>query len=258
MNKIQNATKKTLDTQHVSKLQSFQQNEAAISELKAEIEKMNNEACKMKSDKMTDEEFDNFMSLCDKIAESKKQLEKLEKQGDEVDYYVNTAPILFQYYDILENGKDVNTIPKAVASEKSILKYFVKPEEPSEKAAPNIDRASLLEKYMHVTDPNYIRTIESDSKDKCPHCESTDRNIMLNDGLIYCNTCSTVEYIIVDHERPSYKDPPKEISYFAYKRKLIDALKSHVPRLSEFMSWKNICGLRMVLITIFPVASSFL
>jgi hypothetical protein len=22
----------------------------------------------------------------------------------------------------------------------------------------------------------------------------------------------------VDHEKPSYKDPPKEISYFAYKR----------------------------------------
>lgn len=218
MNKLQNATKKTLDTQHVSKLQSFQHNEAAIADLKTEIEKMIQESVKMKSDKMTDEEFDSFMILSDKIAEAKKQLEQLEKQGDEVDYYVNTAPILFQYYDILENGKDVNTIPKAVASEKSILKYFVKPEEPSEKSTPNVDRASLLEKYMHVTDPNYIRTIECDSKDKCPHCDSLDRNIMLNDGLIYCNACSTVEYIIVDHERPSYKDPPKEISYFAYKR----------------------------------------
>lgn len=257
MNKLQNATKKTLDTQHVTKLQSFQQNETVIADLKSEIEKMSEDAAKMKTEKLTDEQFDNYMSLCDKIAESKKELEKLEKQGDEVDYYINTAPILFQYYDILENGKDVNTIPKAVASEKSILKYFVKPEEPTEKSTFNIDRASLLEKYMHVTDPNYIRTVECESKDKCPHCESNDRNILLNDGLIYCNFCSTVEYIIVDHERPSYKDPPKEISYFAYKRKLIDALKSHVPRLSEFMSWKNTCGLRVVL-TIIAVASSFL
>jgi len=29
---------------------------------------------------------------------------------------------------------------------------------------------------------------------------------------------NTVEYILVDHDKPSYKDPPKELAYFAYKR----------------------------------------
>ena len=27
-----------------------------------------------------------------------------------------------------------------------------------------------------------------------------------------------VDYIVIDSDKPSYKDPPKEISYFAYKR----------------------------------------
>jgi hypothetical protein len=36
--------------------------------------------------------------------------------------------------------------------------------------------------------------------------------------MIHCNNCDSIEYILIDHDRPSYKDPPKEISYFSYKR----------------------------------------
>lgn len=52
----------------------------------------------------------------------------------------------------------------------------------------------------------------------CQHCGTTDRTVMLHDGYIFCNRCFTLEYVLVDHEKPSYKDPPKEITYFAYKR----------------------------------------
>jgi hypothetical protein len=41
---------------------------------------------------------------------------------------------------------------------------------------------------------------------------------MTNDGLIVCQNCNAVEFVILDHEKPSYKDPPKEASYFCYKR----------------------------------------
>lgn len=166
------------------------------------------------------------MNVSDRLTDAKKQLEKLEKQGDEIDYYVNTGSILFQYYDILENGKDVNAIPKASANGKSILKYFLAPTQSNakEETSSNMDRATLLEKYMYATDTNYIKQVEHETRDKCPHCDSLDRNIMLNDGLIYCNVCNTVEYIIIDHERPSYKDPPKEIKRRFLKVKVSNPL----------------------------------
>lgn len=41
---------------------------------------------------------------------------------------------------------------------------------------------------------------------------------MVNDGYTVCNKCQAIDYIIVDHEKPSYRDPPKEISFYAYKR----------------------------------------
>ena len=31
--------------------------------------------------------------------------------------------------------------------------------------------------------------------------------------------CGDTEFVVIDSDRPSYKDPPPEISYFAYKRR---------------------------------------
>ena len=213
MNKSQNANKKTLDTLHLNKIKEFHNRDSVIAKLQKEIEVLEKQVNSYKSKDLSDTEFDTYMNLKDNLLEVKKKLSSYEKHDDEIDYYINTAPILFQYYDILENGKDVNTIPKTIATSKSILKYFLN-QDPIEISdsnyVPQIDRATLLDNYMHVTDSNYIKAVES-TVDKCPYCEGCDRNIMLNDGMIYCNDCNTIEYIIVDHERPSYKDPPKEM-----------------------------------------------
>lgn len=216
--------KKTLDTQHLNKLQEFQDKDAFHSKLRADCARLSSlvQDFKARGD-LADSEFERYMQAIDDFSDAKRRLERLESQEAEIDYYINSAPILFQYYDILENGKEPTLAKKPSAGDKSILKYFMggppPKEETKKESAPVADRATLLEKYLHATDPNYIKpAFESEPRDRCPHCGTHDRNVMVNDGLIYCNDCSTIEYIIVDHERPSYKDPPKEISYFAYKR----------------------------------------
>lgn len=91
---------------------------------------------------------------------------------------------------------------------------------------PEEDRASLLDKYMSHVDSNYLKNNVRknnnvgglESINKCPHCGCSKRVTMLHDGCIYCTECFTQEYILIDHEKPSYKDPPKEIIYYAYKR----------------------------------------
>lgn len=61
--------------------------------------------------------------------------------------------------------------------------------------------------------------VESSTTETCLFCGHVGaRTLMLQDGYVYCPKCNSVEYILVDHDKPSYKDPPKEIAYFAYKR----------------------------------------
>ena len=37
-------------------------------------------------------------------------------------------------------------------------------------------------------------------------------------GLVICNGCSRQKQFLVEHEKPSYKEPPKEVCFYAYKR----------------------------------------
>lgn len=212
-------TKKTLDTQHNNKLNEFQSNTEKLNTLKQKfnstLERIMELECSKISNLSRDEQ-DTLISLIDERDHLRKCIQDIENNEDEIDYLINTAPILFKYYDIVEKGNDDDNF-KPKINENSILKWLVKnQEEPSDTSKE--DRASLLEKYMSYTDDNFVKPIENETNYQCMNCGCDNMHILLNDGIIYCNECSCVEYIIVDHDRPSYKDPPKEISYFAYKR----------------------------------------
>ena len=36
--------------------------------------------------------------------------------------------------------------------------------------------------------------------------------------MVICNKCGTQKQFLVEHEKPSYKEPPKEVCFYAYKR----------------------------------------
>jgi hypothetical protein len=252
--------KKTLDVQHHTKLKTFNEHNDLLNSLKNKLAKNKASYDKLNSKPHEDKEahIQKLIALKDDMVNLESQITSVKNKANELDYLLNTGNILFKYYDIIDKGDESTSINKGKSSDNSILKYLLKQQE-NIVAAPKenvVDRATLLEKYMAATEFNYVKQVEHAIGDKCPGCGFSDRNVMLNDGLVQCNHCNTVEYIIIDHDRPSYKDQPREVSYFSYKRKMIDALKSHMPRLAEYLSWKNICDLRMILIII-PVASSF-
>ena len=207
-------SKKTLDTQHTHKMMEFQERINKAQQLRDEL-------------KLLEEHPDK---LCKEnlIEELRKDIEALENTSeDEIEYLINTAPILFKYYDIIEKGAhDDNIITTPKVPQHSVLRLLMKHKEPVEspkepetqEPQTKEDRASLLERYMSYTDRNFVRPMDCDVPSKCTHCGSSSQFIHMNDGFVCCNNCSAIEYIIVDHERPSYKDPPREVSYFAYKR----------------------------------------
>ena len=94
------------------------------------------------------------------------------------------------------------------------------------------DRATLFDKYMNLLESDGVRAranlrvnqakaslaFGGGQSGQCSFCKGLDRTVKLQEGYVFCNKCHTVEYILVDHEKPSYKDPPKEVAYFAYKR----------------------------------------
>lgn len=223
---INTTLKKTLDIQHSNKLNQLQEHETKCNDLKQELKVLNikiEELTKLKKTVgLSDIEFDTYMTLLDKRDDIQKEIDIIVEQMNEVDYYVNTAPILFKYYDILEKGaNDDDNVNKIDVGENSILKFFIKNSNDEEEKKDNKDdRASLLEKYLELTDDNYVVKIQTDIKECCKYCSSSNIYMLPNDGINYCNDCCSIEHITIDHDKPSFKEAPLEVSYFCYKRKI--------------------------------------
>jgi hypothetical protein len=196
--------------------------------LKKDIESIQS---KPNNDK-SDEDFINIVSLNDAIKEIEKCIQNIVSNKAELDYYSNTIDILYNYYDLVENNSDNNmNITNHLTNsnnskKKSILEYFhehvdviVANNEKDDIIPNDNNRASLLDEYLSITDKNYINdNIDNNIALQCDHCGSTDKTVINNDSISICNKCNSVQHLLTDNEKPSYKDPPKEISYFSYKR----------------------------------------
>ena len=237
----------TLDIYHQKIINDIEENSAKIDELQAELEKHESiisEFIAHKNNEHGNEDvlnspsisIDNYINALDKRIEITEKINDLKKNSDENKYFTDTGDILFKYYDLIENGKgNISSDPSA---DNGIMKYFksnskksleVTGQTSSETSTATVTRVSkeniektrgnLLNDYMYFIDKNYKDTTKKLSVDDvCSHCGSDNFVVMTHDGYRYCNDCYTMDNLIVDHDKPSYKDPPKEITYFSYKR----------------------------------------
>ena len=72
---------------------------------------------------------------------------------------------------------------------------------------------------MKLIDKNYINITNDniDNYDTCPKC-MIEMLLNNNTGQLICPKCGIMENIIVDSDKPSFKEPPKEMTSFCYKR----------------------------------------
>ena len=137
-----------------------------------------------------------------------KELELLNKEinsydhAEEIDYYLNTGNLLNEYYSKKEEVQ-INT-------EITVVDFM-------NKSKKNKKEDNLINNYMRVVDDTIIKDNFTYDLENCPHCFG--RLVLKNvDSLLICEDCGYTDSIIINSEKISYKDPPRESSYFAYKR----------------------------------------
>jgi len=78
----------------------------------------------------------------------------------------------------------------------------------------NVEDESLINKYKTITN---FETTKKNYDIKCPNC-NINYLIRYKDSDIICKQCGYTKSILINSEKSNYKEPPKENSYFAYKR----------------------------------------
>jgi DNA-directed RNA polymerase subunit RPC12/RpoP len=221
----------TLDTVHQHYLSKVKDTSEQVSTLK---ETYSNLVTSYKAEQNDIERY----RIEQELKTTKVKLDATDEKGAVFDYYLQTGDLLFQYYDIqdrINRGAD-NIIhvadrarPGSVfealenASRQDISGTKVQAPSNSyakEQGGDTLRRDALLDQYLQRMDPHYNRPSMHSLNDTSFICDACgeDMKISINDATVSCPHCGFHKLILMDSDKPSYKDPPREISYYAYKR----------------------------------------
>lgn len=208
------ATKRTLDVHHTQRITELEHSSGRIADLRQRLAHID--------ERLNECDVGDMMRLKDERIAALEQLAELEEQGDTTSYLTDTASILFKYYNVVDNGGGARPTSTAPRNAKSILHFLnassVGAKAVAENKPPPEDRGSLLDKYMASVDQNHVKQGAGPCDAQCSFCGSRELSLLTNDAMTVCKTCHSTEPVIMDHDKPSYKDPKKEVSYFSYKR----------------------------------------
>lgn len=233
MKKKKSDLRVTLDAKHENKKKHFQSLDNGLEDKIKELDnskKRYKELSNIERYLLSDSQLEELLDLKDHISIMEKDIKDIEKKSEEVNYLLETGQLLYKYYDnidkIAKGDKPTKSQSKKSRGPKSVVDFFQKSNEPEQEKLPNeeIDskdeyqsRIKILTKYLNIVDNVYINEENNNETEICETC-GMDKYIIHGDASLICKHCGDVEFILIDSDKPSYKDPPKEISYFAYKR----------------------------------------
>jgi hypothetical protein len=161
--------------------------------------------------------------LEEKIQQLMKKKEDLNSNKPVYDYFFEAGEILYNYYDIQDKiNSGVAKATRAIkAKPGSVLAALNEGQEVKAPHNTGLEgREVLLEKYLMRVDPEHARAVVTSFEDPHGMCEMCDKEMTFsaNEALFFCDTCGHQEFVLIDSDKPSYKDPPREVTYYAYKR----------------------------------------
>jgi hypothetical protein len=166
-------------------------------------------------------------------SQKEEEVKQLKKKRDDwktnkplYDYFFNSGQILYNYYDLqdkIQQGEKTGVSRIVKAKPGSVLAALQETTPPptTKTASTQIEgREVLLEKYLQKVDPEHAKAIVTSFEDPYGVCEQCDREMTFstNEALFFCEGCGFQEFVLIDSDKPSYKDPPREVTYYAYKR----------------------------------------
>ena len=208
----------------------------------------------IKNEKYYNELWNSNIKIKEEIIKIKENLSDINN-FNEIEYYENTSYILFNYYDMVEK-QSINTnniishpVKNVKYKNKSIMDSFNlgqtketdnKDDDKNDKDDKDdykdddnydnknfnydsdndekiIEKSSLVDEYLSITNKYHIKKIEYDNRELCKKCNNS-LTCLQQDAIMICSNCGYQELLLVEQNRPILKQNTKDTSHFSYKR----------------------------------------
>ena len=194
----------TLDNKHNEILENISKNENE--ELPSLIKRRKFLRGKIKNINTNSLGIEEKLEYEDEIRELTKKIVKLKNEKKE--YLLDNSKYIFDYF---EKKKEISQGSNKV---KVLNSFFDKNKTEKEKKTKNEVNKYLenINNTKFIDLNNYVFNGE-----KCKSCGG-ELIPVDHEGIKVCNKCGKQQKFLVEHDKPSYKDPPKEVCFYAYKR----------------------------------------
>lgn len=215
--KFNKKTAVTLDTKHKEFINEFSKDENnKIPELKIERHKLKEKLTEQNTSLTIEQRLD----IEDQINEITNQIKSIKLKKKE--YFLDNSKFIFDYF---ENKKNIsNGIASSSATEtgkktKILNSFFKIKKDDTEDIQSQIQNKNIVQKYLSNIDESFldINTFVYQT-DICGVCKAGELIPLEDEGILVCNMCSRTVSYLIENEKPSYKEPPKEVCFYAYKR----------------------------------------
>ena len=204
----------TLDIKHKEFLNEFSNDEQnVIPDLKIERQELR-EKIGTETDNLT---LEQRLDIEDKINELTYRIKDVKSKKKE--YFLDNSKFIFEYFENKKNISYGNNIQASTNKSKLVNSFFkIKEENESDKLAQR-ENNNIVQKYLSNIDDVFldVNTFICQT-DICKICHKGELIPLEDEGIMVCNTCSRSVQYLIENEKPSYKEPPKEVCFYAYKR----------------------------------------
>lgn len=244
----------TLDSKHKEIMAKFKNRKKELPKMKEKFLVLAKQYSVLKSKdscEMSNNDLEKKFSLKKEIKKLKKEINDIENNSEVINYYLKVGSLLHDYYDnvgsggVSKKGFDDNVGEKKLKKEPkenkkkiySVIDFFnnrAKSDNTNKdhkelnfkntkilnfvEKKESFQRANHLNDYMKLIDKTYNpKIIFNKDVNKCEDC-GVEMTLYVSNGFQVCDKCGRQDSIITESDKPSYKDPPPEVSYFAYKR----------------------------------------
>jgi hypothetical protein len=214
MTKFKPKTNKNIIVDKNSILTVDKKHQEILASIKKEEEDMENMKLQYNTLKLqyrNANEIEKKLQYKDQLCEIKKEIQRIQSLRKQ--YYLDNSKYIFNYFEhkknIIENNNKKRVVNDFFRLNKDKRQHTI---EETQEVQNNHKHyfAGLDESFINMED--YIEIY-----DQCKLCHAEMISVE-SEGIMVCTKCFTQSEYLVEHDKPSYKEPPKEVSFYAYKR----------------------------------------
>ena len=206
----------TLDGKHKEFVNEFMKDELHnIPRLKEERYSINKQL-----EIETELTIEQIMEIKDRIKEINQTIKELKLKKN--NYFLDNSKYIFEYFENKKNINNVEETNKLITSKNQLLFNIFKVKQDEYDKDKNINEnknKNLVQKYLSNIDESFLdmnRFVRE--TDICQNCYKGEMIPLDDEGVLICNVCAVNIPYLIENEKPSYKEPPKEVCFYAYKK----------------------------------------